>query len=272
MTSQPAPIAIGVAPNGARRGKADHPALPITARELAREAAACADAGAAYVHLHVRDDRGEHILEADAYREAIAAIRRERGPDELAIQVTTEAGGRYEPPQQMALVRELVPDAVSLSIRELVPSASAEPDAAAFFAWAHGEGIAAQYILYSPEEVLGFEDLLARGVIPDENYWVLFVLGRYGEGDAAPAELLPFLEARKTDYPWSVCAFGARECACALAAAALGGHARVGFENNLLTPRGARAADNAELVAAVRDASRDYLARPAARATALPGS
>jgi 3-keto-5-aminohexanoate cleavage enzyme len=47
-----------------------------------------------------------------------------------------------------------------------------------------------------------------------------------------------------------VCAFGRRETACVTAAAALGGHARVGFENNLSLPAGARAASNAELVGA----------------------
>jgi uncharacterized protein (DUF849 family) len=47
---------------------------------------------------------------------------------------------------------------------------------------------------------------------------------------------------------WTVCAFGKRETACVTAAALLGGHARVGFENNLALPNGARAASNAELV------------------------
>ena len=50
---------------------------------------------------------------------------------------------------------------------------------------------------------------------------------------------------------WSVCAFGRREAACATAAALLGGHARVGFENNLALPSGERAASNADLVAVV---------------------
>ena len=47
-----------------------------------------------------------------------------------------------------------------------------------------------------------------------------------------------------------MCAFGRREAACVTAAALLGGHARVGFENNLTLPTGARAASNAELVGA----------------------
>jgi 3-keto-5-aminohexanoate cleavage enzyme len=53
---------------------------------------------------------------------------------------------------------------------------------------------------------------------------------------------------------WSVCAFGRRETACVTAAALLGGHARVGFENNLSLPDGARAASNADLVGAAANA------------------
>jgi 3-keto-5-aminohexanoate cleavage enzyme len=277
MTTATQPLVIGVAPNGARRTKADHPILPVSPGELARSAAACADAGASFIHLHVRDAEGKHVLDAEAYRSAIAAIRRARRPDELAIQVSTESGGRYERAQQMALVRELSPEAVSLALRELLPAPNAEPDAepnteadaAAFFAWLHEMKISAQYILYSPEEVTRFEELCARGIIPSETAWALFVLGSYEGSDAAPADLLPFLEAVKADYRWGVCAFGARESACALTAAGLGGHVRVGFENNLLNSRGERARDNAELVGQIRDGAA-ILGRPLARATAIP--
>ncbi len=268
MTRTPS-LVVGVAPNGARRTKSDHPVLPMTPGELARSAAACADAGASFVHLHVRDAEGRHSLDADAYKAAIAAIRRARRADEIAIQVTTESGGRYEPAQQMALVRELQPESVSLAVRELLPSSEAEKSAGAFFAELCERKIAAQYILYSPEEVSRFEDLRARGVVPGELTWALFVLGSYGGDDAEPGDLLPFLEAKKSDYPWAVCAFGPREAACALTAAALGGHVRVGFENNLQNARGERAKDNAELVAQMRDGAA-LLGRPLARATAIP--
>jgi 3-keto-5-aminohexanoate cleavage enzyme len=269
MSLRQPPLVIGVAPSGARRTKDDHPILPMTPGELARSAAACADAGAAFIHLHVRDGEGKHCLDADAYRAAIAAIRRARRADEVAIQVTSESAGRYDRHQQMAVVRELAPEGVSLAVRELVPDAGAEREAGEFFAWLHERRIAAQYILYSPDEVARFEDLLARGVVPGETSWALFVLGSYGGDDAEPADLLPFLEAKRSDYPWSVCAFGPREAACALTAAALGGHARVGFENNLLNAQGERARDNAELVGQIRDGA-SLLGRPLARATTIP--
>ncbi|HEU4985991.1 MAG TPA: 3-keto-5-aminohexanoate cleavage protein, partial [Rhizobiaceae bacterium] len=48
------PVAIAIAPNGGRKTKADHPALPMTSDEIAATAAACLAAGAAMLHLHVR--------------------------------------------------------------------------------------------------------------------------------------------------------------------------------------------------------------------------
>ena len=56
-----ASFAIAVAPNGARRTKADHPRLPMTPAEIAREAAAAREAGAAMLHLHIRDLSLIHI-------------------------------------------------------------------------------------------------------------------------------------------------------------------------------------------------------------------
>ncbi len=247
-------LIVTVAPNGARRGKADHPAIPLTAGEIGREAARCRDAGAAMIHLHVRDREGRHLLDAEAYREATAAIRRAAG-DEIIVQVTTEAAGRYGPETQRAVMRELRPEALSVALREMVADAEAEREAAAFFAWLAAERIVPQYILYAPDEIARYRDLRARGVIPGERHFLLFVLGRYGSGNGSePRDLLPFIAAHGDDPSlWAVCAFGQRESACAMTGAALGGHVRVGFENNLHLADGRRAPDNAALVAQARD-------------------
>lgn len=249
------PLMVAVAPNGARKTTADHPALPITPAELARTAATCRAAGASMIHLHVRDRDGRHTLDVDAYRAAIAAVRAEVGQD-MVIQATSEAVGLYQPAEQMAMVRELRPEAVSLAVREILPDAAAEPAAGAFLGWLHRERILPQYILYSAEDVARFADLAARGIVPGERHLLLFVLGRYSKDQQSlPADLLPFLAAREPETAagkdWSICAFGRQEAACALTAAALGGHVRVGFENNLLLPDGRVAPDNAALVAGV---------------------
>ena len=244
------PITIAVAPNGGRRTKADHPAIPLTPAELARTAAECAEAGAAMIHVHVRDRDGNHLLDAEAYRQAIAAIR-EAVDDRLVVQITSEALGTYSPAEQMAVVRDVKPQAVSLALREIVPDSPSEPAFASFMAWLQAQQVVPQIILYSPEEAVRLSALQQRGLIPSPNVPVLYVLGRYTQGQASvPADLLPFLA---TDMPrfdhWSVCAFGRNEAACVATAALLGGHARVGFENNLLMPDASIAGSNAELVA-----------------------
>ncbi len=257
------PVMIMVAPNGARRNKADHPALPMTPAELAQCADDCRRAGAGAIHLHVRDDEGRHSLDADRYRQAIAAIR-DRVGDDMLIQVTTEAVGRYRPDEQMALLRELRPQAASLAIREVLPqgaSAREVGEVAAFLHEMHDAGVLIQYILYDGDDLRRLAVLHGEGRIPQRWPWMLFVLGRYAQDrQSAPGDLMPFLrELEKTglrDAPWSVCAFGVNEFICAVNAVALGGGVRVGFENNLLLADGTGAPDNAANVAQVAAAVR----------------
>jgi uncharacterized protein (DUF849 family) len=236
------------APNGARRGKEDHEALPITPGELAACAESVSDAGASMLHLHVRDEDGRHSLDPDRYCASIRSIR-DRVGDRLIIQITTEACGMYSPAQQMEAVRELKPEAVSLALKELCPDAESEPSAAEFFAWLNAEDIMPQYILYNAEDVTRFTDLRQRGVILDAWPFVLLVLGRYSDsltGD--PGLLEGYVEGLQQDVTWMVCCFGKTENLAVAEAARLHGHARVGFENNLTLPDGSVAPNNAALV------------------------
>ena len=248
-------VAIAVAPNGGRRTKEDHPALPMTATDIADTARACREAGASMIHVHVRDAQGAHLLDADAYTDVTAAIRQTVGT-EMVVQITTEAVGRYTPQQQMAVVRAVRPEAVSLALRELLPDPASEGAFSEFLAFLKVEAIVPQIILYAPEEADQLGELMRRGVLPADTVPVLYVLGRYTAGQRSdPADLLPFLAPERPTFAhWSVCAFGPRETACAATAGFLGGHIRVGFENNVHLPDGTRAADNAALVSATAEA------------------
>jgi len=244
------PAIIAVAPNGARKLKPDHPAVPLSADELGVCAAQCRDAGAAMIHLHVREPAsGKHSLDAGLYREAIKAVRREAG-DDLIVQATSEAAGAYDRHQQMAAMRALMPEACSLAVREILPDAESEKEGAAFLAELYKAGVMMQYILYADTDVQRFHELKARGLIPGEKHFVLFVLGRYTAGQRSePVDLLPFMhDWSSADGAFAVCAFGPKESACALTALGLHGHARLGFENNTLLSDGSVAPDNAALI------------------------
>ena len=262
------PLILTVAPNGAYKTKGDHPCLPLTAHELAENAAACLDAGVAVIHLHVRDLEGRHSLDPDAYRAATTAIRRAVG-DRMVVQISSEAAGRFSPEQQMAAVRAVQPEAVALALREIAAEGVPEATIAEFFHWLADSDVMIQVILYSTDDVRRWQELRHRGTIPGGPYWLLFVLGRYTAGQvSSPLDLLPFLNVDDRAYPWAVCAFGGLEHACALAAAALGGHVRVGFENNLHLQDGSLARDNAALVSQLAEAAH-VLGRPLADANAV---
>ncbi len=244
-----------VAPNGARRTKADHPALPVTIPEIVETARACFEAGAGAIHAHVRDAEQRHVLDAGLCRELLAEMAVQ--VPGMQVQITSEAVGRYSPAEQRALTREVRPKAVSVALSEMMSDGD-EACAREFYHWANEEGIAVQHILYSVEDEARLFELIRKEVIPFAPLQVLFVLGRYAKGqDSAPEDLTPFLgmiEAVTDGAPpidWAVCAFGQGETECLADAAQRGGKVRVGFENSIWNADGSVARDNAERVAEV---------------------
>lgn len=261
---------ICVAPNGARLNKQDHPALPIAPQELAQCAEDCMLAGAGMIHLHVRGDQDEHVLDAGRYKAATEAIRAKLG-DQMIIQITTEAVGKYSPGEQMDVVRATRPEAVSLGLRELVPDDGAVEEFQKFWDWLESQKTLAQIILYDRQDVRRLLEYRRKGIFGRGTLSVLFVLGRYGNQISRPENLLEFLRETENEDPliWSVCAFGPHENACVVSAAAMGGHIRIGYENNRLLPDGTRSSSNAQLisncVATLKSLGMSPLSAPQAR-------
>ncbi|MCA0940215.1 3-keto-5-aminohexanoate cleavage protein [Salipiger pacificus] len=243
---------IMLAPNGARRTRADHPALPETIPQIVAAATAAHHAGAEALHAHVRDAEARHVLDAGLYRELVAEMA--RALPTMPVQITTEAVGLYSPAEQRALVRELRPEGVSVALREMWPDPGPDPEAGRFYAETEDAGIALQHILYAPDQVSRLASLWSEGLLPAPRQ-VLFVLGRYAPPTLArPEELDGFLTAARAlpeNVQWAACAFGRTEEACLLRAAELDGGMRIGFENNIERPDGSSAEDNAGQVAAL---------------------
>jgi len=256
-----------VAPNGARKTKTDHASLPVSIADTVDEAARCFAAGASALHGHVRGDAEEHVLDAGRYRELSAEMAR-RVP-EMLLQITTEAVGRYTPQQQADCIRAVEPAMASVILKEITSGFENLEFARELFAWCDDHRVHIQHILFSAEEFDQFLRLRDAGVVPAGHRCVLFVLGRYSvDFQSEPSDLDPFLERDLAGLDWFTCAFGHREQACVLAAIEAGGHARVGFENNLYLPNGDLADDTAALVASLAGTLRDAGLRPATATTA----
>ena len=172
------PLIITSAPNGAYKQLADHAQVPLTATSLAHTAKTCLDAGASMLHLHIRDAQGRHSLDVAGYRDALAAVRAAVG-DAMVLQITSEAAKVYEAPAQIAMVRELRPEAVSVGLREVDQPGIGEAGLADFFAWLAREKVMTQVIFYDVTDLQRWQDLRQRGVVPEAPWFLLFVLGRY---------------------------------------------------------------------------------------------
>jgi uncharacterized protein (DUF849 family) len=227
--------------------KADFPRLPVSSPEITATAEQCLEAGAAMLHLHVRDEAGRHTLAPEYYNPVLEALSN-RVEGDMLIQVTSESAGIFDRHQQMEAMRSLSAESMSVAVRELVPDETAYEEAARFFEDMTAQSVMLQYILYSPEEVDRYHELIELGVIPQKRNFVLFVLGSYGKTES-PVSLRSYVNRNTSNSPWMCCAFGAQELSVMSEAALLNGHARVGFENNMTLPSGSDAASNSQLVA-----------------------
>lgn len=241
-----------VAPTGARRGKSDHPALPVTIEEIVDTCLACAAAGADGVHAHVRADDGSHSLDRERYKTLVARLENELPG--WFVQVTSEAAGRYNAADQRTLIRSLRPNSVTAAIRELVPDAAAEAEAKSLYHWARDNDVTIQHICFDETDMNRLIGFIKDGTIPGRSHQVQLVLGSYdGSKVSRPEDIEAFIEPmlalkETQDFDWMLCAFGREETDCLLRTLELGGKARIGFENSLWHRDGSVARDNAERV------------------------
>jgi len=235
---------IAVAPNGARKTKDDLPSIPLTPEEIAIEASACQRAGAAMIHLHIRDSIGRHSLNTARYQETIKLIKEETD-NQLLIQVTSESVGKYSTEEQFEMIHSLKPDAVSIAIREIHNFNEIEINEN--FNFMKANNTSPQIILYNAHDVSIYKKWLEEGILPGKAYPVLYVIGK------SQVEGVFSLDFFDQDYQlpassWMVCGFGESEFKIGVEAAKRGGHIRIGFENNHVLEDGRIANNNAELV------------------------
>lgn len=246
---------ICVAPNGARKTKKDHPHLPVNDNEIIKEICLSREAGATMAHIHIRDNQGNHSLESGHYNLLLKSLRKAVG-QEMILQITTESCGQYTADQQRNLVYQTKAEAASLSIKEFCQTEEDKREFSKMLFWMKQERKLPQFILYDYEDVKNLKNLEKNGMVPFEKPHILLVLGRKKVKEkskinrtARPIDLLSYLKKNKFDnYHWSVCAFGFLEHHCLTTAMLLGGHCRIGFENNIFLHEKRKARNNAELI------------------------
>jgi 3-keto-5-aminohexanoate cleavage enzyme len=233
---------------GAEVTRTQTPHLPISAREIADEAARCREAGAAVVHLHVRNADGAPTQSRELFGEAIAAIR---AKTDCIIQPST--GG-----------------AVGMSIEERAEPLAHEPEMATLNCGSvnFGDGV---FVNTRPQIRDLAKRIRAAGAVPElECYEVghveeailleregaigaplhfQFVLGIPGGIGATPGNVRFLRTLVPEGATWAVAAVGRHQQTMTELAMSLGGHARVGLEDNIYLSKGVLAEGSAPLVA-----------------------
>ena len=242
-----------VAPNGARPVKKDHPKVPMTISEIVKTGQACYSAGAEAIHFHIRNEKGQHILDSGLCREALNELNKK--VPKMHLQITTEAVGKYSPAEMRKLAYEVLPPGISIAIREMIPSRKPGLEDIKIYQKLHEAGTKVQHICYEPEDLDVLSDVLKKSKLLETRVWCMFTIGHYS-GKVSDPEKIPFFVKKLKDHnliaDWAVCAFSKEEIPCLKTAIKLGGKIRVGFENSLLMPDGSIAPDNETKVRAVK--------------------
>lgn len=244
------PAIITCALTGAELDRKQAPHLPITPQEIIQSALEAHHAGAAMVHLHIRDKKGRPTCDENIFSEVIQGIR---DKSDLIIQVSTGGAiGDTERDRLKPLFAD--PDMASLSMGSLNFGDEVFLNPLPFIRQLANtmqrHHIKPEVEIFDGAMLETTARLIEEGVITSPIH-VDFVLGVPG-GLAASEENLDFLLTKlPSGSTWSVAAVGRHQFPMAKLALSKGGHVRVGMEDNLYLKKGVLARSNAELVAKV---------------------
>ncbi len=250
MPSPTDPLIISVATTGSWTTKAQNPAVPITEQEIADAAVSCWQAGAAIIHIHVRDDQGRVTCDPARYarvRELIEA----RGCDAIVNMSTGGGAGQTTDEQRMEPVA-LAPEIASFDCGSLNFGDGVFVNAPRFLDELAERmakyGVMPEIECFEAGHVWNALRLIEAGKLRPP-FWFQFVLGVRGGAPATVKQLVHLVEMLPPGVRWSVCAIGRAQLPMDVAAMAMGGHARTGLEDNLYYRKGQLAESNAQLVA-----------------------
>jgi len=262
------PVIVTAALTGGADSAGASPHIPVTPEQIANEALAARAAGAAIAHIHVRDPlTGKPSRDPALYRETVRLIRA-AGSDVL-INLTTGPGatflpdaedpnrnavprGMAGPEERVAHVAELRPDICSLDVATMNfgPRAFANTPAHLdrMAALIREAGVKPEIEVFDLGHARQAADMVKRGLFADPP-WFQLCLGIAWGAPATTEAMLALKALIPEGAIWSAFGISRQQFPMAAQAVILGGHVRVGLEDNLYLARGQLAEGNAPLVA-----------------------
>jgi len=244
-----------------------HPGLPVTPEQIARAAIDAGRAGAAIAHIHVRDPRtGAPSIAMPLFREVIERIR-DSGSD-ILINLSTGEGGRFSPSEdeprlagpgttlihplkRVEHVVELKPDLCSLDFNTMNSGANVvintPVNVRKMAASIIEAGVKPELEVFDSGDIHMAADMIAQGLLPGRPFFQIVTGVKYG-CTPTPETLAYMKSILPAGARWSAFGIGRDEFPVLAMAYTLGGHVRVGMEDNIYIRRGELVRDNAQLV------------------------
>jgi len=255
------------------------PYLPITPEQIIDEILAVHDAGGTVCHVHVRDKvTGQPVTDLDSYREVASAVKRHC---DIILCITTGGGLGMTTQERVLTVTTLKPELASINAGSMnfgiFPALEKykefkhewEPEYLAmtedfiftntfktlreFSAFFEETGTKPELEVYDAGMINNIARLIEKGQVRKPVY-IQFVLGVLGGITPSPENLMflkNYADRIIGDYEFSVCAAGRAQFSMCTQSLLLGGHVRVGLEDNLYLEKGVKAKSNAEQVAKI---------------------
>ena len=242
---------ITVATTGAWPTKENNPHVPLTPEEVAEEVFACWKAGAAVAHIHARDEDGRPSMRFDRFEETVRLIRAHRDCD-ILINLTSAGAPNVPDEERMRHIRELRPDIASFDAGSMNMQHKFIADNSPEFLEKLGRCMQESKVKTEIEvfDVGMIYDAIyyqKTGVLASPLHFQL-VLGAVGGMPAAVENLVFMLNKLPEGSTWGAFGVGRQSMPILLATLALGGHIRVGMEDNVMLEKGVLAESNAQLV------------------------
>jgi uncharacterized protein (DUF849 family) len=265
MAGEPKKTILTVAVTGNLTTLQQHPSLPCTPEQIATAALESAKAGAAIAHIHVRYPDGKPSMELAHYREVIDRIRDKNS--DLIINLTTGLGGRFipskddpkiaapgstivHPLRRIEHIVALKPDIATLDLNTMWSGTAAvinTPDNVTIMAnEIQKAGSKPELEVFDSGDIQLAKVLLDRGALKRPPLFQIVMGVRYGF-ISTPQTLIYAQSLLPQDAEWAAFAIGRWEFPMLAQAWFLGGHIRVGLEDNVYLSKGVLAPNNAAL-------------------------
>jgi 3-keto-5-aminohexanoate cleavage enzyme len=253
-------LIITAAITGSRITREITPHIPLTPEEIVQSAYECWQAGAAIVHIHVRDpDTGLATQDVEIFKQVVKPLREKT--DLILCLTTSGIPGRNLPTEERLAPVDLKPELASFDAGSINLGGTVFINSPEFLDRAaekmRQKGVKPEIEIFDLGMIITSRRMRDQGKLADPLHFQ-FVLGTPWGAPATPKSFLHLYEHIPDNSTWSIIGVGKGHLPMSMMALAMGGHIRVGLEDNIYYSRGVLAETNAQFVDRIVRISREY--------------